>query len=181
MCYEAANGSEGLTGALQLQPDLIIIDLVMPVLDGFEMTRRLRQDERLQDTIVIASSASVMKIDQLKSLKVGCNDFLSKPIDVERLLIQLQKYLELEWIYESRQSAATSGEILDKVLTAADLQKLSRESIADLEKAILSLDMDLMNEIVEQIRTEDVAIANAIHRYIDNFEYDPILNLISQI
>ena len=180
-CAEAVNGEEGLTMAQQFQPDLIVTDLVMPVLDGFEMTRRLRHIPELKDAIVIASSASVMEIDQWKSLDVGCNDFLPKPIDIEKLLTLVQKYLELEWIYEEEQLPAVSEEISDKVLALEDLQKLSRELVANLEEAILSLDSDLITEVVEKIRTQDGAIANALAGYIDRFEYESLLNLISQI
>ncbi|MBD2043332.1 response regulator [Microcoleus sp. FACHB-672] len=100
---EASNGEEGLEKALQFQPDLIITDLVMPVLDGFEMMRRLRVSPQLKDLVVIVSSASVFAKDQHKSLEAGGNDFIPKPIQAEQLLQKLQKYLQIEWIYETFQ------------------------------------------------------------------------------
>ncbi|MEC4986117.1 MAG: PAS domain-containing protein [Oscillatoria sp. PMC 1068.18] len=98
-CAVASNGKEGLNLLTNFDPDLIITDLVMPVLDGFEFVRLLRQSECYQQTIVIASSASVLDEDRAKSLESGCNDFLAKPVEVEMLLICLQKYLNLRWIY----------------------------------------------------------------------------------
>ncbi len=97
---EAINGEECLQQAFQFQPDLILMDLVMPVLDGFEATRKLRQSDQLQNVIILAASASAFDNDQQKSLASGCNDFLSKPIQTQDLLAALRKHLNLEWIYD---------------------------------------------------------------------------------
>ena len=94
---QANNGREGLEKAILWQPDAIITDLLMPKMDGFELIRQLRQSPVLKDKIIIATSASVYNED--KSLAIGSNAFLSKPIQVEILLEQLQQYLNLTWIY----------------------------------------------------------------------------------
>jgi len=106
---EAVDGQDGLNKAQTFQPNAILIDLVMPNLDGFEATRRLRATPALKDIIVIAISASVFEFDQQQSLKVGCNDFLPKPIREDELLQKLQEHLNLEWIYENE---SESGEFL---------------------------------------------------------------------
>jgi len=97
---EAENGKDGLEIARKLDPDVVITDLVMPILDGFEMTRQLRQDPQFQDTVIIASSASVFNFDREESRKAGCSDFLPKPISVRDLFDRLQEHLQLEWIEE---------------------------------------------------------------------------------
>ncbi|EKQ67502.1 PAS domain S-box [Leptolyngbyaceae cyanobacterium JSC-12] len=98
---EASNGQEALKTATDFQPDVIFMDLVMPVMDGFEATRQLRRLPNFQNTIIIAASASAFEHDQQTSLNVGCNDFLSKPIQYEHLLSMLQKHLQLEWESEA--------------------------------------------------------------------------------
>jgi len=97
---EASNGEEALEKAMKFEPDLIIIDLVMPIMDGFELTRRLRKLPEFQQTILIASSASVFEFYQLQSQQAGCNDFLPKPIQVDDLLIKIQYHLDLAWVYK---------------------------------------------------------------------------------
>ena len=97
---EAKNGQEGFDKATEFKFDLIITDLVMPVLDGFEMMRRLRNFPEYKDVTIIASSASVFASDQHKSLKGGANDFIGKPVQAEELFEMLHKYLEVQWIYE---------------------------------------------------------------------------------
>ncbi|HBE21021.1 MAG TPA: hybrid sensor histidine kinase/response regulator [Cyanobacteria bacterium UBA11149] len=97
---EASNGEEGLQGAIAISPNLIITDLVMPVMDGFEMMRQMRHSPQLAQMLIIVSSASVYDIDQKNSLAAGGNDFLAKPVQAEELFQKLQQHLELEWIYE---------------------------------------------------------------------------------
>lgn len=103
---EASNGREGLAKALQWQPDLIITDLSMPVMDGHEMTVQLRQSSKVSSELkIVISSASVFESDRQKSLQAGANDFLPKPIQKDTLLQSLQKHLNLEWVYEVQASA----------------------------------------------------------------------------
>ncbi|BAZ15716.1 integral membrane sensor hybrid histidine kinase [Calothrix sp. NIES-4071] len=97
---EAANGQEGLEKSNQLAPDLIITDLVMPVMHGFDLIKNLRSDETLNNIIIIASSASVFEIDQYKSLDAGANAFLPKPVQIEALLELIGKHLLIEWVYQ---------------------------------------------------------------------------------
>ncbi|MEW6494608.1 MAG: ATP-binding protein [Cyanobacteriota bacterium] len=98
---EATDGLDCLNKALEFKPDVIFMDLVMPVLDGFEATRQLRQLTELKKIIIIATSASVFDYSQEKSRKVGCNDFISKPVQVQQLLEQLRVHLGLEWVYDN--------------------------------------------------------------------------------
>ncbi|NES22604.1 MAG: PAS domain S-box protein, partial [Symploca sp. SIO3E6] len=100
---EASTGVEGLTQAREFKPDLMIIDLVMPVMGGLELTRCLRQYPEFQQTILIASSASVSELYQQKSRDIGCDYFLPKPIQVEELLTQIRDLLKLVWVYRNTQ------------------------------------------------------------------------------
>jgi predicted ATPase/signal transduction histidine kinase/DNA-binding NarL/FixJ family response regulator/tRNA A-37 threonylcarbamoyl transferase component Bud32 len=101
---EATNGLDGLNKAHEFKPDVIFMDLVMNVMDGFEATRRLRTLPELKDIVVIAISASVFDFDRQQSREVGCDDFLPKPIREADLLEKLQLHLGLEWIYEETKS-----------------------------------------------------------------------------
>lgn len=111
---DAVDGQDGLDKAQAFLPDAILIDLVMPNLDGFETTRRLRTMAALKDIIVIAISASVFEFDQQQSLKVGCNDFLPKPIREDELLQKLQEHLKLEWICENEGETGETSNDKDK-------------------------------------------------------------------
>ncbi|MFN6569757.1 AAA family ATPase [Dendronalium sp. ChiSLP03b] len=99
---EAIDGQDCLNLAIKLQPDCILMDLMMPTLSGLEATRRLRRSLEVKDIIVIATSASVFDFDRQKSQEIGCNDFLPKPVRISELLAKLQIHLGLEWIYEEQ-------------------------------------------------------------------------------
>lgn len=97
----AENGQLALEQVRQQPPDLIILDLAMPVMNGFEMLRLLRSDEQLSHLPVIVSSASVSLTDRQMSLEMGSNDFLAKPVQAAELCRLLAQYLHLTWQYES--------------------------------------------------------------------------------
>ncbi len=102
---EATNGEEGLHKILEFQPDIIITDLLMPKLDGFGLIIQLRESEKFKDVKnipIIVSSASVFETDRCRSLEVGGNDFLPKPIQAIYLFQALRKHLSLTWIYEEK-------------------------------------------------------------------------------
>ncbi|NJM69193.1 MAG: AAA family ATPase [Scytonema sp. RU_4_4] len=108
---EATNGLDALDKAREFKPDVIFMDLVMSVMDGFEATRRLRMLPDFKEVIVIAISASVFELDQKQSREVGCNDFLPKPIQKAELLEKLQVHLGLEWIYEQQENQVRAQSI----------------------------------------------------------------------
>ena len=89
----ARNGSEGIESANVEQPDLIIMDLILPELDGFEAARQLRNSEHTRHIPIIALSASVLPEDQHKAIDAGCDDFETKPVDFPRLLEKIHHYL----------------------------------------------------------------------------------------
>ncbi|NJR64513.1 MAG: response regulator [Leptolyngbyaceae cyanobacterium CRU_2_3] len=103
---EAIDGQIGLELALQHQPDAIIVDLVMPVMDGFELIRQLRQLPEFQETVIIASSASVLEFNRQSSQDEGFDDFLPKPVHAEELFKNLQQYLSLVWICDNRKNVS---------------------------------------------------------------------------
>jgi signal transduction histidine kinase/CheY-like chemotaxis protein len=103
--HQADNGEAALEQARALRPDLVVMDSVMPVMDGLEATRRLRTEPALRDVPVIALSASAMAADEEEALSCGANVFLSKPVDLDTLLAEIGKLLHLEWTGGEGESA----------------------------------------------------------------------------
>jgi len=90
---EAVNGQEGVEFAGRERPDLILMDLSLPVMDGWEATRQLKANDNLRSIPVIALTAHAMKGDEEKALAAGCEDYLVKPLDEDELIAKIQKYL----------------------------------------------------------------------------------------
>jgi predicted ATPase/signal transduction histidine kinase/DNA-binding NarL/FixJ family response regulator/tRNA A-37 threonylcarbamoyl transferase component Bud32 len=106
----AHNGEEALHKARQSKPDMILMDLVMPIMTGFEAAQAIRQVAELKETPIIAISASVFQIEQRDSKFAGCDVFLPKPIELEKLLPLFEQYLQLEWRYREPAQAAAKKE-----------------------------------------------------------------------
>jgi two-component system cell cycle response regulator DivK len=90
----AVDGQEALTKARTEKPDLILMDLSLPVLDGWEATRRIKASLDLKDIPIIALTAHAMPTDEKKALDAGCDDFDTKPVEFARLLGKIQAQLE---------------------------------------------------------------------------------------
>jgi two-component system cell cycle response regulator DivK len=90
---EAENGPVGLQLAQQIVPDLILMDINLPEMDGYEVTSRLKSLEALIHVPIIAMTANVMKGDREKTLAAGCDGYIQKPIDVDLLPEQIKQFL----------------------------------------------------------------------------------------
>lgn len=95
---EADDGPSGMQIAKQEEPDLILMDINLPEVDGYEVTARLRQIPSLARIPIVALTANVLKGDRERSLKAGCDGYIQKPIDVDLLPAQIAAFLrETRW------------------------------------------------------------------------------------
>jgi PAS domain S-box-containing protein len=97
--HDAGDGQEACDAALKLRPDLIVIDSVMPVVDGVEAITRMRATPDLKVTPIISVSASAMASDRDRCLKAGANAFVPKPIEIGHLLDAIEEALKVSWTY----------------------------------------------------------------------------------
>jgi two-component system cell cycle response regulator DivK len=90
---EAVTGEEGVSSAKSHRPDLILMDLQLPVLDGYEATRRIKADPALSHIPIIAVSSYALNGDDVKALEAGCDAYISKPFSPRELLAKIREYL----------------------------------------------------------------------------------------
>jgi CheY-like chemotaxis protein len=90
----AVDGDEGVRMALAEQPDLVLMDIGLPVMDGFDATRMLREQGGKMP--IIALTAHALQSDQAKALAMGCNDFETKPVEFQQLMGKIKKLLGME-------------------------------------------------------------------------------------
>lgn len=182
---EAQNGQDALEKVQNFKPDLIMTDLAMPVMDGFELTRRIRKKNELKDTPIIATSASVFENDQHQSLGVGCDAFLPKPIREHELLEQIQTLLNLEWRYEQSPELispeplfSTNSESADEIIVPPPQSEL--EILLDLAmqgdlKGIQSRVLGL-----EKRNSDFKPFSRHMQNLVQQFEEEKILLFIQQ-
>jgi len=93
---EAVDGEDALEKVAAEQPDLILMDISLPKIDGYEVTRRLKQNKKFASIPVIALTAHAMKGDKEKALASGCDDYISKPINVRDFYDRIKVFL-MDW------------------------------------------------------------------------------------
>ena len=93
---EAVDGQSGLQKAAESPPDLILMDINLPEIDGYEVTARLKQLPNMTGVPIIAVTANVMKGDREKTLAAGCDGYIQKPIDIDLLPGQIESFLKKE-------------------------------------------------------------------------------------
>jgi CheY-like chemotaxis protein len=176
---EAANGQEGLEKAHSLQPDLVITDLAMPIMNGFEMVKQMRESETLNDKIILASSASVFDFHRQEARTAGCNDFIPKPVQAEELLSQLQQYLQLTWVYEN-----ATLDRPDVTVSQKDENPWTVPEIAHLQPLYAAVQRCRVTEIqaiAKQIKEFDSkysSFADKVFTLAEQFDIDAIAALI---
>jgi two-component system cell cycle response regulator DivK len=92
----ANDGKQGVELAEQERPNLILMDMSLPVMDGWEATRFLKRTAELKDIPIIALTAHAMAGDAEKAFQAGCDDFDTKPVDLQRLLSKIRKWVQAE-------------------------------------------------------------------------------------
>ncbi len=99
---EAENGIQAISIAKNNKPDIIVMDLLMSGLSGFDTALKLREIPSLSNIVMIATSASIADLEDVQYKKAGFNDYLSKPIDLEKLSGIIKKHMHIEWVYEEK-------------------------------------------------------------------------------
>lgn len=178
---EASNGQEAIEIWEKNSPHLIWMDMRMPVIDGYEATKRIKGTTKGQATAIIALTASVFEEERAVVLSAGCDDFIRKPFREADIFDTMNKHIGVSYIYEdqSQGDSVKTENIGESVLTAAAIAALPVELVANLKQAILNVNLKLIITLIEQIREDNPAVATEIKNCIDNFEYKKVLNLIN--
>ncbi|MEG4347013.1 PAS domain S-box protein [Microcoleus sp. A003_D6] len=173
---EATQGVEALSLWESWFPDLIWMDLRMPIVDGYTATKRIREHPNGQETVIIALTASVFEEDREKVLMAGCDDFISKPFQERLVFDKLAQHLGVEYIY------TVVGKNPQKLgvdtLSPEDIAVMSSEWLEEMFEAAYEIDTEVMNELIKQIPASQSTLSSALIDSVNNFKYDQIMELI---
>ncbi|MGL5871492.1 MAG: ATP-binding protein [Xenococcaceae cyanobacterium] len=180
---EAENGRDGLDKFTQARPDLIITDLSMPVMDGYEMLSQLRSSPQGKDVVVIVSSANVFGRDRQKSVDRGANDFLPKPIKANNLLTTLEEHLKLKWIYQpDRPEKQKEHNTLTRIDPCEIIPPSSEDIVLLLDLANKGLINNLLKEIdrLEKLDDKFISFTTQIRRFAKSYQLKQLRKFIEQ-
>ncbi|PZV13025.1 MAG: histidine kinase [Leptolyngbya sp.] len=184
-CREAVNGEAAIAVWREWQPNLILMDLRMPILDGLDATRVIKADPQGQNTVVIALTASAFTDQRQTFFAVGCDDFIRKPFEQQELFEKISLHLGVQYLYEAvtdnSPAQQLSGEDpqLSKSSLQAGLAQMSEEWRKQLRRSALEGNDAVIPDLLEQIPSEQVGLKNAIAELASNFDFDQILMLLS--
>ncbi|MBF0573592.1 MAG: response regulator [Desulfamplus sp.] len=200
--HMADNGKECIERALENKPDVILMDLMMPKMNGFEAVELIRRNPALKGILIIAISASVVNESREKSLRAGCDEFLTKPVSLNSLFTVISKYKDIEWLYkteEDTETAAISGEQDAYEDTSALKEARDSTGFSEENKRYLSESIKNLDELLEVAKQGDVAgiqewvqaisatgdvvlrFKNMVNQFADNFMIDEVVTLVEKI
>ncbi|NJL11194.1 MAG: response regulator [Calothrix sp. SM1_7_51] len=182
---EAANGAEAIAVWHEWRPQLILMDMRMPVMDGYEATREIkaREIKELVTTIIIALTANAFEEQRQEILEAGCDDLINKPFKDELLLQKLNQYLGVEYIYLEEDGLQTQSRPKNtEILTNNDLLNILSQMPSDwsaqvYQAAAAGSDV-LILELLKQIPPENTALINHLRDLANNFQFERIMELV---
>ncbi|MEC4819798.1 MAG: ATP-binding protein, partial [Scytonema sp. PMC 1069.18] len=177
---EAENGLEGISLWQSWEPHLILMDMRMPVMDGYEATKQIKTHLKGQATTIIALTASAFDEERAIILSAGCDDFVRKPFREEVILDKIAQYLGVRYVYDAKEDVES---IEDKQTTSAlslessSLKIMPTEWVERLHQAALCTDERQIFELLEEIPPESAPVAIALTDLVNNFRIDKIIDL----
>jgi light-regulated signal transduction histidine kinase (bacteriophytochrome)/DNA-binding response OmpR family regulator len=172
----AVNGVEAINLWQDWEPHLIFMDMLMPVMDGYQATKQIKATLKGQATVIIALTAYAFSEQRSIVLDAGCDDFISKPLGEEILFEKLQNYLGVKYIYSEAKS--------NSQLTAAQSLELNREKLSvmpsqwvnQLYEAAIAINEQQLEDLIRQVPEEQAALRLTLRKLVDEFRWDIIAN-----
>lgn len=171
----ATNGQEAIEVWREWHPHLIWMDMRMPVMDGYEATRRIKSTTKGQATVIVALTASAFEEDRAVILSAGCDDFVRKPFREAEIFEVLAKHLGVQFLYEETAEAAAPVEAPDLEQQLAPLAALPSSQVEALHQAAMQADADRLLALTDDLHAAYPALAETLRSLVHNFRFDVIM------
>ena len=169
---EAVNGAEAFVKFEQWNPHLVLMDMQMPVMDGYEATRLIKSTDRGKQTPVIALTASLFEEDRKKILSYGLDGCILKPFRENELLGVIGKALGIKYIYDETRMPLIQKPYpdIDEPIEK-DITKLPNDLVVQMKDAASSANIDLLIKLIARIEPENSELANRLMDLVNNYDY----------
>jgi CheY-like chemotaxis protein/anti-sigma regulatory factor (Ser/Thr protein kinase) len=171
---EATNGAEAVALCANWRPDLIFMDIRMPIMDGLEATRRIKSAEGGALIKIVAVTAHALEEERRAILAAGCDAFIRKPLDYADILEALTHHLGTGFIYEDEPESLPLAAQLDP----ADLAQLPPALLNELEQALGRIDIDAVSRAIEEVRSQDPRLAEGLALMARDLQFGQILRML---
>ncbi|MCP5007813.1 MAG: AAA family ATPase [Planctomycetes bacterium] len=173
---EASNGMVALVGIRKYKPNLILLDMKMPVMDGYEVSEILKNDEHLKEIPIVAVTALALKEDEERISKI-CDGYLSKPVKRGALIKEMMKYLP-HTVKEDKQMREP-GKVYGNEEIKRSITMLSPDMLEKLRHATELGDVSALAGLIAQVSKSDAEFADVLSGYADRFEFEEILRMLA--
>jgi CheY-like chemotaxis protein len=177
---EAVNGQEAVALFEQWHPDLIWMDIRMPVMDGLEAIRRIRATPAGAQTKIVALTAHALEEEREPIMAAGCDDLVRKPFDEQELFGALARHLHLKFIYEKPSRAESTTEPLGLTARPEQLDALPAELLRELRQAVIELDTARTQALIQQVSERDAALGRTLNTLATRLDYPRLLKLLER-
>lgn len=179
---EVENGKEAIAVWESWEPHLIWMDMRMPIMDGYEATKRIKAHLKGQATVIIALTASAFDEERQFILSIGCDDFVRKPFREEELLSKIQKHLGVQYLYKNlvadgAETGDNQSSHSPQVLDRQSLNVMPPDWIQQLYYAASQGSDFLMFQLLEQIPPHHSFLISELTQLIDNFQFEEVRKL----
>ncbi len=178
---QVSNGQDAVEAVQQDRPDLIFMDMRMPILDGYEATQQIKALPDTEQLVIIALTASAFEHEREAILAMGCDDFIRKPSQAQEILVKLGEHLDVSYVYEDETIAEGELETLPPSLTAAQLMSLPTNDLHRLEQAARSIDLEVSELIIEELEADYPDISFALKQMVKSFRFDTLQSLFDEM
>ena len=175
---EAINGADAIIKFEEWNPHLILMDIRMPVMDGYEATRIIKQTEKGKLTPIVALTASTFEEDHQKAEMLNMQGYISKPFRENELFSTIEKILGIKYVYDDVVEIAQEKYLVDDKEMVADIAKLSVDLVSKMLDAIAVADMDTLIELINNVSLENSKLSLHMMTLANNYEYDNLKQLL---
>lgn len=176
---EAGNGVEALDLFEQWSPHVVLMDMRMPVMDGYEATRRLKGMETGRATPIIAVTASAFGEDESTVMEAGVDAYIRKPFQEKEIFATIERLLGLRYVYTNEKDE-THAEPEAAALTPEALAALPKELIQAMRQAVAEGDMASLTELIGQVEKVDSNVARGLQALADRYDYEKLGEWLEQ-
>ena len=174
---EAGDGEEAISVWQEWQPELILMDMRMPIINGYEATKQIKAQSAGKDTIVIALTASAFEEERVEILSAGCDDFMRKPFQEEELLAKIGQYLNVDYCYEQTVEVEIDAKNLQQELSKASLAVMPESWRSQLYDAAAQVDNQEIFQLLQEIPEDYQSLAQGLADLAEQFRCDKIIDL----
>ena len=176
---EAGNGREALDILQAWQPDLILMDMTMPVMNGFEAIAHIRRDPVAGNIPIVAVTASAFDEDRVAILRAGANSYIRKPLQETELLRVIGEHLGIDYVYDD-EANSTPTKLRSLKSSRAALSQLAQQHVEQLLDAAERADYKQLRILIANIRPISIELAQGLEDAVEQFQYHKIVELIAE-